>query len=115
VGVPGGGWGATRSHLRVACLMRTQGGRPGPPPPGYGPPPMGPPPGYRPSGMAPPPGPPRPPPCVPDCRLGYDCVAGQCVPACNPPCPAGLECNGHGAQALCAPPSSPSPPVDAPP
>ncbi len=30
--------------------------------------------------------------CFPQCRAGYVCASGQCVPACNPPCPAGTQC-----------------------
>jgi hypothetical protein len=34
--------------------------------------------------------------CVPPCRSGYTCIAGECVEACNPPCPAGERCTAEG-------------------
>src|SRR4029078_6574720 len=34
--------------------------------------------------------------CVPDCRSGFPCPAGECVSACNPPCPGGEECEASG-------------------
>jgi hypothetical protein len=48
--------------------------------------------------MPPPPPPPTPgyQGCVPACRSGYICRAGQCVSACNPPCGAGERCTDRG-------------------
>jgi hypothetical protein len=34
--------------------------------------------------------------CVPTCRSGYTCIAGQCISACNPPCAAGEQCTASG-------------------
>jgi hypothetical protein len=31
-------------------------------------------------------------PCVPSCRVGFDCIAGQCRSQCNPPCDAASDC-----------------------
>ena len=36
--------------------------------------------------------------CQPDCRQGYRCVRGECVPSCSTPCPEGFIC---GAEAGC--------------
>lgn len=94
-GTPGSAYGMTRTHLRATCLVRVASpppGRPSPPPP-----------------IAPPP--PAVAACVPECRLGFDCVNGACVSACNPPCPEGFVCTGHGANASCVPPPPPAPPA----
>lgn len=34
--------------------------------------------------------------CVPPCRIGFVCVAKECVSACNPPCGRGETCTGAG-------------------
>jgi hypothetical protein len=53
--------------------------------------------------------------CVPDCRSGFTCHAGQCVSLCNPPCSIGDLCTSQG-ECVARPPeparSSDLPPAD---
>lgn len=34
--------------------------------------------------------------CVPQCRTGFDCRQGECLPVCTPPCGPGLLCTSGG-------------------
>jgi hypothetical protein len=48
--------------------------------------------------------------CVPFCRDGYMCLAGQCVSACNPPCPDGHVCrDGRTCEPVAASAPLPAP------
>ena len=40
--------------------------------------------------------------CYPECRGGYGCAAGRCVPACNPPCGSSERCTPAGTCAAVA-------------
>lgn len=77
---PGSAWGATKTNVRFACLVKDANASPPAAP--------------TPTTST----------CVPACRSGYDCVVGTCVVACNPACKDGETCKGHGADAECVTP-----------
>jgi hypothetical protein len=41
--------------------------------------------------------------CVPDCRSGFECRQGECLPVCSPPCGPGLLCTSSGTCVQTAP------------
>jgi S1-C subfamily serine protease len=43
--------------------------------------------------------------CVPGCRSGFLCLAGQCVSGCNPPCESAMVCAAGGE---CVPAAAPA-------
>lgn len=75
----GSAWGATKTTVRFACLVRDTRAA-------------------KPTTVDPTDSPST---CVPGCRSGYDCVGGSCLLACNPSCTDGEVCKGHGDGAEC--------------
>jgi hypothetical protein len=48
--------------------------------------------------------------CEPECRSGYECRRGECMPVCSPACGAGLLCSAEG-RCVSAEPVVPAKPV----
>ncbi|MDB4984954.1 MAG: keratin-associated protein 10-4 [Myxococcaceae bacterium] len=47
--------------------------------------------------------------CYPECRSGYECAQGECLPICNPGCGPGYLCSAGGSCVRMAPPVQPRP------
>jgi hypothetical protein len=52
--------------------------------------------------------------CTPDCRSGYRCIQGECLPICSPQCEPGFLCTAGGACVRATPQTPPPEPSSQP-